>query len=385
MRRVAVGVLAIASLVVAPPLAAQTVKYIAFGDSITFGFGDAPRPDGRAGYPPRLEAILRQAGQATAVVENDGFSGERTPEGLTRLDGVLAGGGNVLLLMEGTNDISRAISLETTVANLDAMAKKAEARGMTATHATLIPRRPDAKYDPENIQNQRTAQSIRDLAGNARRKLVDPFELMAPLADLFTKYYYPGSDDPVGHPNSAGYDLLAQYWGDVLLNVDKVPPVAGILSPDNRATNVSPEAIVTLDVWDFGAGTDLGNTTLLIDGLPVAATQVVDSRKLKLVWDSSQPLQGSVRVGLRTRDLASPPNTADRDLGRFLVAGATLLSGDLDQNGRVDGTDLVSFALHFGARRGERRFDAASDLNGDGVIDGLDLAVLANNFGRSSF
>ncbi|HEX6861813.1 MAG TPA: dockerin type I domain-containing protein, partial [Thermoanaerobaculia bacterium] len=62
-----------------------------------------------------------------------------------------------------------------------------------------------------------------------------------------------------------------------------------------------------------------------------------------------------------------------------------LLDGDLNEDGRVDGTDLVSFARRFGASRGERRYDRTADFNGDGRIDGQDLATLAANFGRSSF
>ena len=55
------------------------------------------------------------------------------PGGLTRIDGVLNAvptSTDVLLLMEGTNDISqRASSFETTRFNLNQMARKAENRG----------------------------------------------------------------------------------------------------------------------------------------------------------------------------------------------------------------------------------------------------------------
>ena len=88
---------------------------------------------------------------------------------------------------------------------------------------------------------------------------------------------------------------------------------------------------------------------------------------------------------LRARDRATPPNQVDRSIARVVVAGTTFLAGDLTQDGRVDGADLVRLALHFGARNGEQRFLTAADLNGDRVVDGMDLAALAANFGRSSF
>ena len=73
---------------------------------------------------------------------NRGVGGEKTPEGLSRIDQVLDEGGDVLLLMEGSNDISRNISIETTLFDLGEMARRAEERGLEVVHATVIPRIP---------------------------------------------------------------------------------------------------------------------------------------------------------------------------------------------------------------------------------------------------
>src|SRR6185503_5607520 len=87
--------------------------YVAFGDSITQGTGDELQ---RGGYPPRLQDRLVASGRS-AQVRNRGLGGETTTEGLSRINAVLAEGGDVLLLMEGTNDIARNISIETTAFN----------------------------------------------------------------------------------------------------------------------------------------------------------------------------------------------------------------------------------------------------------------------------
>jgi lysophospholipase L1-like esterase len=378
-----VGAVVIAALAMPATGLAQTTRYIAFGDSITEGFGDDERPDGK-GYPPRLEVLLQRAGEDAEVL-NRGLGSERTMEGLTRLDDVLdEDGGDVLLLMEGTNDISRAVSLNTIRFNLAEMARKAEAAGLEVVHATVIPRLARARFDNDNVQTRRLNQRVRDLAGTSERLLVDPFEELFDIPNLYNRYYIPGSD-PVGHLNPEGYDLLAQIFFDALQEVDTVPPVVGLMDPEIGDQEISPDAVIILDVWDFGTGLDLQNLTLLINRSPVTATATGDTTMTTLTYDPPQPLAGPVEIGLRARDQATPPNQVDRQIARVVVAGTTFLPGDLTQDGRVDGTDLVRLALRFGARNGEQRFQAAADLNGDRVIDGMDLAVLASNFGRASF
>jgi lysophospholipase L1-like esterase len=374
------------AVLIAASAQAQTA-YIAYGDSITAGVGDSDlRPE--KGYPPRLEALLQGAG-INAVVENYGVPGEDTLQGLERINGVLneaALRGDVLILMEGTNSISRGIPIESTRFHLNTMAERAESRGMTVIHSTTIPRLPDAKFDPGNITNVWLNQNIRDMAGRRGRKLADPFEVLSPIPDLFTRYYYQGNDDPVGHPNAEGYDLLAQIYFDVIRNVDRVPPVTGLVNPAHGDKDVSGNAPITVEVWDFGAGIDLAATTLKVNGVSTGVVPTGDPKKAILTYQPPAPLTGIVSLGLSSRDLATgatPPNTVDREVVSFTIAGTQLLTGDLDQNGRVDGADLLRFARRFGARLGDSLYSPSADFNNDGIVDGQDLAVLANNFGRS--
>lgn len=370
-----------AAFALAGPAVAQT-RYLAFGDSITAGAGDDPDRV-EPGYPPRLEALLQGAG-VNAVVANHGLGGERTPEGLTRIDGVLPGG-DVLLLMEGSNDISRMISIETTRFNLNQMALKAERQSIEAVQATLIPRIPWANIDSENVFNQRLCELIRNTAGSRGRRLADNFEVFGSLPDPFSDYYIQDPIDRVGHPNADGYDVMAQVFFEVLQGVDTVPPVTGVMSPRVGDRNVPPGVRIDVDVWDFGEGVDLANTSLLVNGEVVAAVPGGDSRMATFRYQPPEPLAGVVTLGLRSQDLALPANTVDRQISRFIIAGTVFLGGDLDESGRVDGHDLVRFARHFGSVLGGGNYDSDSDFNGDGFIDGNDLAVLAANFGRSTF
>jgi acyl-CoA thioesterase I len=381
-RRLAVGT-ALLALALLPAAAQAQTRYIAFGDSLTEGVGDDPA---RAlkGYPPRLESLLNSRGQS-ATVQNAGLSGETTVQGLARLPGVIsrANPGDVLLLMEGTNDINERVSNETSIFNLDQMAARGENRGMRVVHATVPPRLPSANFDGDNQITASFAAAVRDLAWSRQRSLVDPFEVFFfQTPNVFSLDYLGGSDKL--HPNAAGYDLLARVFADVLTNVDSVPPVTGQVLPD-RPDNVPATALIRVDLYDFGAGIDVANTQLLLNDQAVTATATPSGRKLTLSFQPTTPLRGVVSVGVHSRDLASPPHTLDRILTRLTIAGTIFLDGDIDQNGRVDGIDLVDLALHFGTRRGDPRYLSRADLNGDGLIDGTDLAMLAANFGRSSF
>jgi lysophospholipase L1-like esterase len=366
-------------------LAAQTIptKIVGFGDSITFGVGDDPaRP--LLGYCPRLQSLLSAVG-VTVTVENDGVGGEKTPEGLSRIDSVLANAksGDTLLLMEGTNDISRSISLETTLFNLDEMARRAEVKGMSAIHATVIPRRPDAKVDPLNITNDQFNGLVRNLAGIRARRLADPYQVVGATPDYYANLYSHPPDDPVGHPNAAGYDFLARIFFNLLRGIDTVPPVPGVITPLNGARGVRPDTAIDVDVWDFGSGIDLANTVLTVNGTPVIQVATGTTLRAHLSYQPPSPLTGTVTYGLRSRDLATPTNSTDRTLSTFVVQSSSTLAGDVNGDKRVDGGDLILLALSFGSQRGETAYNEDADLNHDGLVDGQDLAILAANFGRT--
>jgi len=368
----------------ASPAAAQ--RYVAFGDSITDGVGDdESRPEEERGYTPRLENRLRDAGQPDAVVVDRGVGGENTAEGMSRIDDVLAEeGGDVLLLMEGTNDLTNRLSRETTMFNLAEMAQRAQNRGYQVVHATVIPRIPAASVDPENVLNQNLNQEIRDLAGRSGRRLVDNFYVFGAIPDVFSTHYWTDPNDHVGHPNARGYDEMAGAFFDVLTGADTVPPVPGPISPEHGARRVPASSEVRVDLWDFGAGIDVAATGLTVNGAEVEVQITGAGDRAQIFFTPAEPLSGVITIGLSTRDLATPANVFAGQIARFVIAGTSFLPGDIDLSGRVDGADLVEFGRAFGAVQGTGRYHPRADLDEDGDVDGEDLALLAVNFGRSS-
>ncbi len=253
------------ALAVAVPLAGaapgQELVLLAFGDSITEGYGDTSSQGG--GYPTRLERWLRQRGY-DAFVENHGVGGETTSSGLSRIDSVLAGGGDYLLLMEGTNDISRRASVETVAFNLGEMAARAEALDIIAVHATVIPRIPTAPADASNAATAALAQRLREMGEEFHRAVADQFTLFESLPDVFENYYYynPEVEDIVGHPNTDGYIEIAGLFLETLLpllesaDIEILPPPGPVGAGQLTAFGVDGAAIerfVHIE-WDFGDG-----------------------------------------------------------------------------------------------------------------------------------
>lgn len=113
-------------LLAAPPALAKTPEILAFGDSLTSGFG---LPADQS-FPKRLEAALHEKGLQVRVVDA-GVAGDTTAGGLARLDWALADKPDLVILELGANDALRGIDPAVVRANLDKMVAKVQASGAT--------------------------------------------------------------------------------------------------------------------------------------------------------------------------------------------------------------------------------------------------------------
>jgi acyl-CoA thioesterase I len=98
------------------PAAADTVRIVALGDSLTAGYG----LDAEDSFPAVLEAELRARGHDVEVI-NAGVSGDTTRGGLERLDWAVPDGTDAVIVELGANDALRGIEPGATRANLDSI------------------------------------------------------------------------------------------------------------------------------------------------------------------------------------------------------------------------------------------------------------------------
>lgn len=107
------------------PAMAETYKIMAFGDSLTAGYGLAADKS----FPAVLEQKLKTDGYDIEVV-NAGVSGETTSGGLSRLDWTLQHEPDLVLLGLGANDALRKLPADLAQKNLSEMIEKLQAKNI---------------------------------------------------------------------------------------------------------------------------------------------------------------------------------------------------------------------------------------------------------------
>jgi len=183
---------------------------VAFGNSLTKGVGDRRYPSSASGYPFRLEQLL-QSSFPSAIVVNRGVAGEETSEGVRRLPSVLVRDApDYVLILEGVNDIPLS-SAESTVQNLDTMVQQVKDFGAIPLIASLTPTTGPHQYKNAGIDGLNPM--IQSLAVLERIVFVD-----LNGAFLSTDDYTLLLTEDGLHPNSAGYEFMAETWETGLLN-----------------------------------------------------------------------------------------------------------------------------------------------------------------------
>lgn len=158
-------------------------KVLAFGDSITNGYG----LDKDKSYPSQLATLLQ------AEVINAGVNGEVTSQGLKRLPALLEKHKpQILIICHGGNDIIRRKSLITAKENIASMIKLAQEKNI---HVVLV------GVPKLEVLSLSTAQIYYELAD----ELSVPLEHTA-LEEILSDNYL--KIDQI-HPNEEGYKILS--------------------------------------------------------------------------------------------------------------------------------------------------------------------------------
>lgn len=167
--------------------------FIAFGDSLTAGYGVEP---GKS-YPDELQKLMDGDKKQWRIV-NAGISGETTSGGVNRVDSIVAQKPAVVLLELGGNDGLRGIPLSSTSANMESLIQTLRASGAKVVLAgmTLPP-----NYGPDYIHEFEKIYVL--LAAKYKLPLI-PF-LLEGVATVPSLMQQDGI-----HPTAAGQAIVAK-------------------------------------------------------------------------------------------------------------------------------------------------------------------------------
>jgi len=217
------------------PQALGATRFLAFGDSITCGVAsiafDGPSLvtlrclSSDYGYPERLQGMLRtyNAGQAFSVRKR-GEPGEWAAQGESRLTSELtelAGPSvpvnerpQVLLLLEGVNDMNNGVSATRAAASVAQMVQIARTFNLTTLVATM-----PQTYRRESTGSENSRDKIVPF-NNEVRRLVGGLQNVR-IVDLYSAFGTNAYGTLIGidglHPTPAGYDLMAQQFHAAIL------------------------------------------------------------------------------------------------------------------------------------------------------------------------
>jgi lysophospholipase L1-like esterase len=197
-----------------------TVQFaMGFGDSITHGVTSRVCMIGTlqttcsfdiVGYPQRVQDILR--GRYPTVdppflIENQGLPGELAVDGENRYDTVVNGGHQLLVLLEGVNDLNAGVTISAVADALREIVRSAKAHGKKVIIMRLPPGKPketDGQWkapDPARVASLNSA--IETLASQEGLPTVD-------LTAAFGSNYQALLSPDGLHPNEAGYQKIAE-------------------------------------------------------------------------------------------------------------------------------------------------------------------------------
>jgi len=227
------GPVAVPSAIVpTPPQALGATRFLAFGDSITYGAlsefdGVFIMLDAPGSYPRLLQSMLNQYNAPqTFAMQNEGLPGETARAGIDRMPGVLSTHRpQVVLLLEGINDLNFDVSVAQTAANVHYLVQIARLFNCTVLVATMP--QTYASVDPNTGRERLNSTEKIVPFNNEVRRLVAGMQNVH-IVDIYAAFgtdrSYMGGDGL--HPSPSGYQRMAQEFHAA---ITRIFPVRGSL------------------------------------------------------------------------------------------------------------------------------------------------------------
>lgn len=192
------------------PLAAQDpITIVAFGDSLTQGYG-LPQSDGLV---PQLQGWLHANGAKNVTVLNAGVSGDTTAGGLARIAWTLDDTVDGVIVTLGGNDLLRGVFPDASKANLDGILQVVTDAGLPAL---LVGLPGPSNYGPEF---KAEFDAMYPALATKHDVLLYPFYFEGLGAGEDTAAMLEFMQDDGTHPNAIGVGKIVVHIGPSVLEL----------------------------------------------------------------------------------------------------------------------------------------------------------------------
>lgn len=204
-----IGKLLVAGFAQAAASDQSPLTIVAFGDSLTQGYGLIEQD----GFVPQLRNWLEEQGKADIRVVNAGVSGDTTSGGLSRIGWTLTPDVDAIVVALGGNDVLRGIDPALTRANIDGILTEVNQAGIAVL---LIGMESPGNYGPDYEQS---FEAIWPDMAEKHDTLLAPsfFEGLGAGRDMANLQRYFQNDGI--HPNPEGVKKIVEGLGPYVLKL----------------------------------------------------------------------------------------------------------------------------------------------------------------------
>jgi hypothetical protein len=100
---------------------------------------------------------------------------------------------------------------------------------------------------------------------------------------------------------------------------------------------------------------------------------------ITFIWNTTTAKTGKYIIGAYAPPVTNETHTEDNGLSDGWVTIRP--SGDINQDGKVDGKDIAIVSRAYNTKPGDLLWDSRADLNNDLKVDGKDIAIVAKDYG----
>jgi parallel beta-helix repeat protein len=179
--------------------------------------------------------------------------------------------------------------------------------------------------------------------------------------------------------NRDQFPLMKPYpWAAHDVGVTRVAPSKNLVGQGYSAS-------INIMMLNYGDYTENVNATIHANQTAIGETHNApltsgNSLAIRFTWNTTDFSKGNYAISARAEPVQGETDTSDNTLADGLIT--VTIPGDLDANLQVQHADLLILANAYGSRPGNLKWNPNADINDNGKVDLSDLVLLATHYGQ---